>query len=164
MCVKFSVIYSTFSYSIYSVISDIPHTCSIILVITEIVYRYHDSDIVQLAGIKGTQATNNASVNVRRFCGQNIMWMSVKFSVIILFLGLPYCGRSNVSNSSKIYSVSERRNVSGHSLQDDGYICVSWPYRYGRLDVGNLRLGYCSTYDKDTRTRSLAGCPYFQTA
>ena len=91
------------------------------------------------------------------------MWMSIKLSVIILFLGLPYCGGSNVSNSSKINSLSERRNVSGHSLQDDSYICVSWPYRHGPLGERHLRLGYCSTYDKDTRTRLIAGCSYFQT-
>ena len=91
--------------------------------------------------------------------------MSVKLSVIILFLGLPYCGGSNFSNSSKVfedYSPSEQRNVSEHSFQDEFYY-VPWPYRFGPLGARDLRLGYCSTYDKDTGISSFAACPYFQT-
>ena len=81
-----------------------------------------------------------------------MLWILVKFSVTILYLGLAYAEPkfSNSTNISQEYSPSEQRNLSEHSLQDDRR-CIPWPYRAGWDGYArNLRLGYCSTYNKDT--------------
>ena len=76
-----------------------------------------------------------------------MMWILVRFSVTILYLGLAYAEPkfSNSTNISQDYSPSEQQNVSDHSIQDDPR-CIPWPCR-ARWDpyARELRLGYCST-------------------